>query len=177
MEFVKTAERKMSKIIKKVFLTNVLSNIFGKFASFPFPAPIQSFINNSYVKLLDLDMNEFKKPSEYRTLNALFTRELIAKRYIDTSSQSFISPSDSLITECGDIDKNTVFQIKGMPYCIDELLIDFSIAKKLYNGKYINFYLSPKDYHRYHMPHNLFIKKAIHIPGKLYPVNFWYLNY
>jgi phosphatidylserine decarboxylase len=61
-----------------------------------------------------------------------------------------------------------------MRYSSDELLGEhFSDDEKssVYDGEFINFYLSPKDYHRYHIPTNLKVLKAVHIPGKLYPVN------
>jgi len=160
-------------------LTNKISNIFHKFATKEFPKPIQNFINSSYVNLLGLDMKEFLPPSSYNTLNQLFTRELKTPREFDKSLDTFISPADSFVTQCGDIEDNVVLQIKGMKYNIKELLTDevfYDDLEKLKNGKYMNFYLSPKDYHRYHSSYNCQITKLIHIPGKLYPVNFTYLN-
>lgn len=160
-------------------ITNKISIIFDKFASTKFPKPIQNIINNGYVKLLGLDMKEFKQPSYYKTLNELFTREFIVPRIVDKDLNSFISPADSLVSAQGDIDENLVLQVKGMSYNIDELLtlyIAEKNRKKLYGGRFMNFYLSPKDYHRYHSPHNAQVLKLIHIPGKLYPVNFKYLN-
>jgi phosphatidylserine decarboxylase len=124
-------------------------------------------------------MREFKDPSHYESLNDLFTRALIVKRDVDHSLDTFICPSDSFVTQCGDIQKQTVLQIKGMEYNLQELLtedIDSNNFEKVKNGKYINLYLSPKDYHRYHNPYNCHITKLIHVPGKLYPVNFTYLN-
>jgi phosphatidylserine decarboxylase len=162
-------------------ITNKISNIFDKFANCQFPRPIQSIINNGYVKILGLDMSEFRTPSSYKTLNALFTRELInpKKRDFDNSNDNFICVADSFITAQGKLTKNKVLQIKGMEYTIDELLgvhICDENKEKLYDGEFMNFYLSPKDYHRYHSPYTFRLKKLIHIPGKLYPVNFKYLN-
>jgi phosphatidylserine decarboxylase len=160
-------------MIKK-HLTNRVSELFGKFASHEFSSGVQSFINSAYVSLLGLDMSEFAPPSTYPTLNALFTRELRKRRVIDFSKGSFISPVDGLVTECGKVDKNSALQIKGMSYNIDELFTKHygDEVKALYNGTYINFYLSPKDYHRYHMPYRLRVASILHQPGKLYPVNF-----
>jgi len=160
-------------------ITNKISNYFHKFASYEFPAPIQAFINNAYVKILGLDMWEFANPSSYKTLNKLFTRELIKPRKIDKSLDTFISPADSFISALGDIEQDTALQIKGMKYNVKELLtsyIDENNFNKIINGKFMNFYLSPKDYHRYHSPYNFKLTKLIHVPGKLYPVNFTYLN-
>jgi len=162
-----------------VHITNKISHLFHKFATYEFPKTIQNMINNGYVKLLGLDMREFNDPSSYKTLNNLFIRALNNHRDIDHSLDNFISPADSFVTHCGEIEDAIVLQIKGMKYSIKELLTDeilYDNFEKLQNGSYANFYLSPKDYHRYHAVYNCQITKLIHIPGKLYPVNFTYLH-
>ncbi len=159
-------------------ITNLISQYFGKFAKTKFPFFIQSFINNVYVKCLGLDMSEFKNPKFYKSLNELFTRELVLDRKIDKSESSFISPADSFITQCGTLEKELSLQIKGMVYSVEEMLTYHCANNfdRLSDGEYMNFYLSPKDYHRYHAPIDFQIKKLIHVPGKLYPVNLKYLN-
>ena len=160
-------------------ITNKISNIFHKFATKEFSSYIQSIINNGYVKLLGLDMSEFHDPDSYKTLNQLFTRELRVPRNIDHSLDNFISPADSFVSEAGNIDNDTALQVKGMSYSVKELLTDEINSddfQKLKDGSFMNFYLSPKDYHRYHSIYNCQITKLIHVPGKLYPVNFTYLN-
>ncbi len=159
--------------------TSIISSIFGRFASREFSPAFQSIVNRSYVSLMGLDMSEFKEPSSYLTLNALFTRSFHTMRKIDESPTAMISPADSLVTEFGEIVDGRAYQIKGMEYQIDELFgSDYKEQVKLLNGgDFINFYLSPKDYHRYHMPLDLTIKSLIHIPGKLYPVNMPLLRY
>lgn len=155
-------------------ITSAVSQIFGKFANKEFSKPVQNFINSSYVNIMGLDMSEFNDTKTYETLNALFTRKLREDRSYSMNSQDFISPCDALITECGKLDSRYAMQIKGMIYNADELLGDaFSKEEKevVYGGEFINFYLSPKDYHRYHMPTNLKVLRAVHIPGKFYPVN------
>lgn len=155
-------------------ITSAISQTFGKFANKEFSKPIQNVINNSYVNIMGLDMSEFHDPNTYRTLNALFTRKLREDRNYSLDSKDFISPCDSLITECGDLQEEYALQIKGMKYRSDELLGGhFTKEEKDFvkDGTFINFYLSPKDYHRYHIPTNLKVLKAVHIPGKFYPVN------
>lgn len=159
-------------------ITNTISQIFGKFAKTKFPSFIQRFINNTYVKSLGLDMSEFRNAKFYNSLNDLFTRELAIPRQIDKSKNTFISPADSFITQCGKLEKELVLQIKGMEYSVEDMLT-YNCAnnfEKVNNGSYMNFYLSPKDYHRYHAPVDFKINKLIHVPGKLYPVNVKYLN-
>lgn len=155
-------------------MTSAVSQQFGKFASKEHSERSQKMINNAYVKLMGLDMHEFQEPSSYKTLNALFTRHLNEPREFSMEEDAFISPCDSYITECGDIEKSQALQIKGMAYSVDALLgdyIDDEQKKRIEDGSFINLYLSPKDYHRYHIPTDLKVLKAVHIPGKLYPVN------
>mgnify|MGYP000924560135 FL=1 len=159
-------------------ITNLISLYFGKFAKKEFLSFIQKIINASYVKLMGLNMSEFKHPRYYKSLNDLFTRELIIKRVIDENKNTIISPTDSLITQCGQIQNDIALQIKGMQYSVEELLTYYcsSNFEKVKDGSFMNFYLSPKDYHRYHAPCDFKLLKLIHVPGKLYPVNLKYLN-
>lgn len=160
-------------------ITNLISQQFGKFAKKEFSSSFQNFINKSYVNLLGLDMREFDDPTSYKSLNALFTRELKLPREIDHSKDNFISCADSFVTSCGQLDNEQLLQIKGMRYNIKNLLtshVSNENLERVKNGEYMNFYLSPKDYHRYHASFDCKITKLIHVPGKLYPVNFKYLN-
>ncbi len=159
--------------------SNIISQIFGKFASTAFPSFIQRIINLSYVKFMKLDMSEFDSPDSYPTLNALFTRSLKVKRDFPKDEKFIISPCDAFITEAAVAKKNKALQIKGFSYKIKELLsnkIEKESIEKVYDSEYVNFYLSPRDYHRYHAPMDMRVKKAVYIPGALYPVNFTYLN-
>lgn len=154
--------------------TSILSNMFGKFASHPFPAIIQHSINATYVKLMGLDMSEFREPSTYKTLNKLFTRALEIPREIPEGRSKLLCGVDALITDAGTVTEGKSYQIKGMSYDIEKLFGAYhqDAVSKIEGGEFINFYLSPKDYHRYHIPMDLKILSLTHIPGKLYPVNF-----
>lgn len=158
----------------KKHYSSIISNGFGKFASKAFPTPIQKVINHGYVKLMGLDMSEFKNPSAYPTLNKLFTRSFEQTREISEDEKIMISPVDALVTDFGAIVDGKAYQIKGMEYNIEELFGAYhkEATKMVEGGQFVNLYLSPKDYHRYHMPHTLKIESLTHIPGKLYPVNF-----
>ncbi len=153
--------------------SSVISSIFGLFAKKEFSPKIQHFINKSYVKLMHLDMSQFESPGYYPSLNALFTRpfKLTPKRPLERGEIS--SPCDALVTEVGQIHESMAMQIKGMAYDLAALLSG-RYAKDivaLEGGNYVNLYLSPRDYHRYHMPFDLEVLSLLHIPGKLYPVN------
>ena len=157
----------------KKHISCVLSQTFYKFATKEFNPKIQNFINTSYVKFLKLDMSEFCCPTDYPTLNKLFTRELIKERFIDTSITSVISPCDSKIVDVGKIKHERAYQIKGKSYLIAPFIGGENLDEldNLEGGEYINFYLSPKDYHRYHAPFDMEVLSILHIPGKLFPVN------
>lgn len=155
-------------------ITSAISQTFGKFANKEFPKSIQNFINGAYVKIMGVDMQEFHAPETYHSLNALFTRKLKEARVYSLDANDFISPCDSFISECGNLNNEYALQIKGVRYRSYELLGEhFTKEEKsiVDNGSFINFYLSPKDYHRYHIPINLKVLRAVHIPGKFYPVN------
>lgn len=159
-------------------ITNVISQYFGGFAKTQFPSFIQKVINAGYVKFLGLNMSEFRQAKYYKSLNDLFTRELAIPRVINEDEKTFISPTDSLITQCGTLEKDLLLQIKGMEYSVEEMLTYHCANnfERVNNGSFMNFYLSPKDYHRYHAPIDFKVERLIHVPGKLYPVNIKYLN-
>lgn len=158
----------------KQHITSAISQAFGRFASKTHGKRFQSAINNAYVKMMGLDMSDFDAPESYPTLNALFTRKFRHMRKFSTDPLDMISPCDSLITECGTIQENLALQIKGMSYSVDDVLgesISAESKQSIHNGTFVNFYLSPRDYHRYHAPIDMQVLHAVHIPGKLYPVN------
>jgi phosphatidylserine decarboxylase len=122
---------------------------------------------------MKLDMSQFEAPEAYPSLNALFTRsfKFTPKRPLEQGQ--IISPCDALVTEVGQIHESMAMQIKGMSYDLAALLSGryAKDIERLEEGDYINLYLSPRDYHCYHMPFDLEVLSVLHIPGKLYPVN------
>lgn len=150
-----------------------ISRLFGKLAGVKFPKWLQTKINEAYVRHFDIDMSEFKSPCEYESLNALFTRSLQKARAVENG---FISPCDALVFECGKAFKAQsellAFSIKGYTYSINELLRGAFEREELKNGcEYVNLYLSPKDYHRYHAPCDMQILSATYTSGRLFSVN------
>ncbi len=145
-------------------MTNLISKIFGILANFKFPKFFQNFLNSWYVKHFKIDMNEFKNPSDYTSLNELFTRSLQIKREISQDKDSFLSPSDGKIYAFGIADKFSAISVKGAFYDIKTLLDDLCDKENLF---YINLYLSPKDYHHYHSPCDMQILSALYVPGIL----------
>ncbi len=154
--------------------SSILSRLFGRLAASEFGAPAQPWINRSYIKLMGRDMQAFEAPEHYPSLNALFTRALVLNRTFDPAPHAIISPCDGRVSEAGYIRDGQAHQIKGMRYDTAALLGAEHAADipRLEGGAYVNLYLSPSDYHRYHIPFDVQIDSVTHIPGKLYPVNF-----
>ena len=148
--------------------SRLFSKLIIKIATTKFPKFIQCFINKTYVKFYKIDMENFEpeNPCEYETLNELFIRH---KKFIEfyEDEDIVVSPSDSRVIAHGDIEDNYVYQIKGKKYKIEELI---PYETKIDGGYFINLYLSPKDYHRFHAPIDMEIVKATFIPGELMPV-------
>lgn len=150
-----------------------ISRLFGKLSGVKFPKWLQTKINEAYVRHFDIDMSEFKNPCEYESLNALFTRSLQKARVVENG---FVSPCDAKVFECGKAFKAQsellAFSIKGYTYSINELLRGAFEKDELKNGcEYVNLYLSPKDYHRYHAPCDMQIVSATYTSGWLFSVN------
>jgi phosphatidylserine decarboxylase len=133
---------------------------------------MQYLVNTTYVRLMALDLSDFGDLRSYPTLNALFTRQFIQPRVCDADPNRFISPADGLITAQGQLEGDTLLQIKGMTYAVSDLLTAHATHRQaVIGGEYVNFYLSPSDYHGYHAPTTFRVSKLIHVPGCLYPVN------
>lgn len=127
------------------------------------------------IKLYGVNMAEAKYENldHYPSFNHFFTRELKADaRPICPASNSIASPADGVISQSGQIENGQIFQAKGHSYTALELLGgDTERAAAFSNGNFATIYLSPKDYHRLHMPLNGTLREMIHIPGRLFSVN------
>jgi len=109
---------------------------------------------------------------DFEHFNAFFTRELApGKRPLEGDESTLASPADGHISQIGDIDDDTVFQAKGHGFSVTELLGgDAAAARQFRNGKFITVYLSPRDYHRLHMPLTGRLQKTLYVPGRLFSV-------
>ena len=155
--------------------SKIISLCFGGIANFRFPSVIQSFINAKYVAFFNISLSEFPPLESYKSLNELFTRGLRKMRNFDKKDNIIISPSDSLVIESGKVAQGRALQIKGFSYSVSALLgvNARDLSPNLY---YANLYLSPRDYHRYHAPCDMFVESIVHFTGKLLPVHKKSLN-
>lgn len=129
----------------------------------------------SIVHLYGVDMNEAKYQNldHYPSFNDFFTRELKdGARPIAEAANAIACPADGAVSQAGLIEGGKIFQAKGHSYTALELLGgDTERAKAFENGSFTTIYLSPKDYHRLHMPLTGRLKEMVHIPGRLFSVN------
>jgi len=109
----------------------------------------------------------------YPSFNQFFTRALKAgARTIANNKGDIACPADGTVSQAGDITEGNIIQAKGKNYTATDLLGgDDQRAAPFKNGKFTTIYLSPKDYHRLHMPLDGTLKEMIHVPGRLFSVN------
>lgn len=112
-------------------------------------------------------------PCAYASFNDFFTRALKpGMRPIDDADDSIVCPADGAISQLGDIELGRVFQAKGQDYSLTELLGgEPDAAAPFMGGKFATVYLSPKDYHRVHMPLAGRLTQMVYVPGDLFSVN------
>lgn len=110
-------------------------------------------------------------PADYASFNAWFTRALKpGARRFDTDQRAFLSPCDGRISETGQLLENRILQAKGKDYSLQDLLANDPVCSELGNGYFSTIYLSPRDYHRIHMPIGGQLERMIHVPGRLFSV-------
>ncbi len=116
---------------------------------------------------------EIKSANEFASFNDFFTRKLEANaRPINSEINTVICPVDGAVSAIGDIEAENIFQAKGKSFSLSALLGgDQKLAEKFHGGKFATLYLSPRDYHRIHMPLTGTLEEMTYIPGKLFSVN------
>ncbi|GMG85892.1 archaetidylserine decarboxylase [Biformimicrobium ophioploci] len=128
-----------------------------------------------FVDHFDVDMDEAVEEdcTAYGSFNDFFTRALKpGAREIVSGSKTLACPADGAISQLGDIRDGRIFQAKGQDYSLIELVGgDPKVAAPFMGGQFATVYLSPKDYHRVHMPLGGTLRSMIHVPGDLFSVN------
>lgn len=138
-------------------------------------APVRNTLIHWFAGHYGVDMSEAAEPdlNAYPDFNSFFTRALKPDaRPIDTGPDSLVSPVDGAISQLGRISEGRIFQAKGQSFTTTELLGgDEERAQPFRDGSFATLYLSPRDYHRVHMPVAGTLQEMIHIPGRLFSVN------
>ena len=126
-----------------------------------------------FVTKYGVDMSEAADPdiASYKSFNDFFTRALKPGAR-PLANADLICPVDGAISQFGDIRHDQIFQAKGHAYSTTALVGgDAALAAQFENGHFATLYLSPKDYHRIHMPCDGRLLRMIHVPGDLFSVN------
>lgn len=153
---------------------HALSRLVGYLAASELGFIKNTFIN-FFIKKFGINMREAQRQSadEFCCFNDFFTRELAeGVRPIAEGDNVLASPADGAVSQLGDIIDGRIFQAKGQSFSLHELLGgDAQLTDEFMGGKFNTIYLSPKDYHRVHMPTNGTLRQMIYVPGDLFSVN------
>jgi phosphatidylserine decarboxylase len=159
--------------VQKSIPQHQLSRLVGKLAASELPL-LKSAVIYAFKQQygIDLSIAEAEQISQYPSFNAFFTRALKAGvRPIDPEPSHIVSPADGAISQLGPISAGQIFQAKGQYFSVEQLIADPQLAKPFQSGEFMTVYLSPKDYHRVHMPFAGTLTETLYVPGELYSVN------
>ena len=136
--------------------------------------PLKNALINTVAKRFGVDWTEAESRdlSHYPHFNAFFTRRLRAgARPLDQDPRALLLPADGRISELGEIRSGRIFQAKGFDFDCAELLASELAAKPYHGGLFATIYLSPRDYHRVHLPWAGRLLETRHVPGRLFSVS------
>ncbi|MCX7118093.1 MAG: archaetidylserine decarboxylase [Legionellales bacterium] len=148
-----------------------LTHLAGYLAQIQTPALKNSFIRY-FIRTYGVNMSEAceEHPENYPDFNSFFIRQL-KPECRPIASSGIVSPVDGCVSEIGNIQTGLLLQAKGRYYSVLELLsCDKTVSEQFHSGLFATLYLSPKDYHRIHMPIDATLKEMIYIPGTLFSV-------
>jgi phosphatidylserine decarboxylase len=122
-------------------------------------------------RFCDLDLSEAKK-TRFRSMHDCFTRELKdGARPIDQTPEILVSPCDAIVGACGSIAGTRLYQAKGFPYALEDLLCDRDLVEAYRGGRYVTLRLTAGMYHRFHAPHDCRVDRVTYISGDTWNVN------
>ena len=149
-----------------------LTRLAGRFASSQ-SGGLTTGVIRWFVRRYNVNMAEAAEPdlTAYATFNDFFTRPLKpGARPLDAAD--WVCPVDGAISQLGPISGDQVFQAKGHSYSTTALVGgDASLASQFQDGQFATIYLSPRDYHRIHMPCAGSLTRMVYVPGELFSVN------
>ena len=146
----------------------------GAVARMPLPGPLRSSLLGTFARAIGANLEEADRPlGEYASLLDFFTRRLKPgiRPQAPEVPGGINSPVDGRLVAEGRIEDGTLIQAKGLPYRLDELLDGDPLATRFSGGRYLTLYLSPKDYHRIHVPLAGRCLAVGRVEGELWPVN------
>ena len=135
----------------------------------------KNFLTRQIIQHYGVNMDEAATSdlNTFKSFNEFFTRELKSgARPLTSEHGAIASPADGVVSQAGKIESGDIFQAKGKSFTVTDLLGgDSQRAEKFNDGEFTTIYLSPKDYHRLHMPISGTLREMVHIPGRLFSVN------
>lgn len=150
----------------------LLSSLARRLAYSTRPVLKQRLID-TVIARFDVNLAEAAEPdpTAYPSFNAFFTRALKpGARIADPDPATLLMPADGRISQLGRIEQGRIFQAKGQSFSTAELLGDTTDAAPFDDGLFATIYLSPRDYHRVHMPWDGTLRETVHVPGRLFSV-------
>lgn len=135
----------------------------------------KNFLTRQIIQHYGVNMDEAATSdlNAFKSFNEFFTRELkVGARPLTTEEGAISSPADGVVSQAGKIENGDIFQAKGKSFTVTDLLGgDSERAEKFNHGEFTTIYLSPKDYHRLHIPITGTLREMVHVPGRLFSVN------
>ncbi|TCB55065.1 archaetidylserine decarboxylase [Acinetobacter terrestris] len=173
MSFASRLKKQIFIQAQRVVPQHQLSRVVGKLAASENPIVKNTVIQAFKAQYgIDMSIAEQSNALKYKSFNEFFTRSLKdGVRAIDDSPNSIVSPADGAISQLGKIEDGDIFQAKGQSFSVEKLIADPQLAEPFKNGQFATVYLSPKDYHRVHMPFAGTLTETLYVPGELFSVN------
>ncbi len=134
---------------------------------------LKQWLIDTVTRRFGVDLSEAAEPdpTAYPSFNAFFTRALKpGARTPDADPRAMLMPADGHISQCGAIVDGRIFQAKGQGFTAAQLLGSEADAAPFRDGSFATVYLSPRDYHRVHMPWTGTLRETVHVPGRLFSV-------
>lgn len=163
---------RLAVLLQYLLPKQALTELAGKLAGLQ-AGGLTTAVIRWFVRRYGVDMSEAANPDPagYASFNAFFTRPLRDDAR-PLAAADFLCPVDGAISQFGAIEHDQVFQAKGHTYSTTALVGgDRELAARFDNGRFATLYLSPRDYHRIHMPCDGRLTRMIHVPGELFSVN------
>ena len=174
-----TARNALSRLLAverlNFLLTNriprlLLTRFMGWFSRIEHPL-VRSLSIRLWRAFADLDLAEAKN-TRFRSLHDCFIRELRnGARPVDADPAVLVSPCDAIVGACGRIEDSRVYQAKGFPYTLEDLLGDTTTIDRLRDGCYATLRITASMYHRFHAPHDLAVERVTYFAGDTWNVN------
>ena len=166
-----TLSQKTFSLLQYPLPHHAISRLTGQFAQCDNPW-VKNTLIKAFIKRFNVDMSQALEPdpTAYATFNDFFTRAL--KADARPLGDGILSPADGTLSQYGRLQAGQLVQAKGHTYPAQTLLGgDTALAEEFLGGSFATVYLSPRDYHRVHMPVTGTLREMIYVPGRLFSVN------